>query len=101
MECIVHFEVMHPEGPKPLRGLIYLGEGEAPQEQQLIDMFKDMKFDVRLADRERLIFEPVSPNAGYSQIRITDLDTGKPDSGEDQELKQIIGQLLPKRPTGL
>jgi len=102
MECIVHFEVLHPGGPKQLRGLLFLDKETAgPTESQLIDMFKDMNFDVTLADREKLIFKPVTPKENYSQIRITSLDTGKEKFSEDRELKSIIGNLLPQRPTGL
>jgi hypothetical protein len=74
MECIVHFEVVHPEGPKPLRGLLFLDEGTTPNEEQLTGMFKDMKFDVRLEDREKLIFKPVSAGAQFLEIRITGFD---------------------------
>ncbi|WP_019913845.1 hypothetical protein [Paenibacillus sp. HW567] len=101
MECIVHFEVEHPEGIKNLRGLLFLDEDQSPGEQELISMFKDMKFDVRLDDREKLIFKPVNPGEKYSQIRITSFDTGKENSAEDHNLKSIVGNLLPQKPTGL
>ncbi|MHA6534428.1 hypothetical protein [Paenibacillus sp. BAC0078] len=101
MECIVHFEVEHPEGVKNLRGLLFLDEDQSPGEQELISMFKDMKFDVRLDDREKLIFKPVNPGEKYSQIRITGFDTGKENSTEDHNLKSIVGNLLPQKPTGL
>ncbi|KWX71734.1 hypothetical protein AMQ84_27970 [Paenibacillus riograndensis] len=101
MECIVHFEVDHTEGVKPLRGLLFLDEGQTPGEQELIDMFKDMKFAVRLDDREKLIFKPVNPGENYSQIRITGFDSGKPNSKEDHELKSLVGNLLPQKPAGL
>ncbi|WP_410513301.1 hypothetical protein PaeBR_02225 [Paenibacillus sp. BR2-3] len=102
MECIVHFEVLHPDGPKQLRGLLFLDEkSTGPSESQLIEMFKDMKFDVTLADREKLIFEPVNPGAKYSEIRIVSFDTGDEEFREDKELKSIVGNLLPQKPTGL
>ncbi|NUU61738.1 hypothetical protein [Paenibacillus agri] len=103
MECIVHFEVVHPEGPKPLRGLLFLDEGATPGEAELIGMFKDMKFEVRLEDREKLIFKPVNAGANYSEIRITGYDTGnaKDQHKEDHDLKSIVGNLLPQKPTGL
>lgn len=103
MECIVHFEVVHPEGPKPLRGLLFLDEGELPDEAQLIGMFKDMKFEVQLSDREKLIFKPVNAGANYSEIRITGYDTGNTQDAnkEDHDLKSIVGNLLPQKPMGL
>ncbi|UQZ34655.1 hypothetical protein C2I18_14655 [Paenibacillus sp. PK3_47] len=101
MECIIHFDVQHPEGPKSLRGLLFLEPGKVPTESELIGMFKDMKFDVRLEDSEKLIFKPVNPGANYSEIRITSFDGGKPGSTEDRELKSIVGNLLPQKPAGL
>lgn len=101
MECIVHFEVIHPEGPKQLRGLLFLEEGASPDESQLIGMFKDMKFDVRLEDREKLIFKPVNPGEKYSEIRITGYDGGKSKNPQDHDLKSIVGNLLPQKPSGL
>lgn len=101
MECIVHFEVEHPEGNKSLRGLLFLDDDQSPGEQELVGMFKDMKFNVRLDDREKLIFKPVNPGEKYTQIRITSFDTGKENSAEDHNLKSIVGNLLPQKPTGL
>ncbi|MCL6603338.1 MAG: hypothetical protein K6T94_10720 [Paenibacillus sp.] len=101
MECIVHFEVLHSDGPKELRGLLFLDKGSKPTESQLIEMFKDMKFDVTLADREKLVFKPVNSRDKYSSIRITSFDTGEEDFKEDRELKSLIGNLLPQRPTGI
>lgn len=101
MECIIHFEVLHQEGPKHLRGLLFLNKGEQPEESQLIEMFKDMKFDVSLEDREKLFFKPVSPAVNYSGIRITSIDMGDEKHQEDRELKSIVGNLLPRKPTGL
>jgi len=101
MECIVHFEVQHPEGPKQLRGLLFLDKESQPTEGQLIEMFRDMDFGVTLVDREKLIFKPVNPQEDYSEIRITSFDTGKEKFKEDRELKSIVGNLLPQKPTGL
>jgi hypothetical protein len=101
VECIVHFDVQHPEGPKSLRGLLFLEEGKVPGENELVEMFKDMKFNVRLADREKLIFKPVNAGESYSEIRITSYDGGKPGSKEDHDLKSIVGNLLPQKPSGL
>lgn len=101
MECIVHFEVLHPSGPKSLRGLLFVDEGAVPSESQLIGMFKDMKFDVRLDDREKLIFKPVNPAEDYSEIRITGYESGEGESGEDHDLRSIVKNLLPPDPSGL
>ncbi|WNS41743.1 hypothetical protein [Paenibacillus sp. MMS20-IR301] len=101
MECIVHFDVQHTEGVKSLRGLLFLEEGQTPGEQELVDMFKDMKFNVRLEDREKLIFKPLAPGEKYSEIRITSFDGGKKNSKQDNELKSIVGNLLPQKPAGL
>ncbi|MBY9079959.1 hypothetical protein KIH86_10195 [Paenibacillus sp. HN-1] len=101
MECIVHFEVVHPGGPKSLRGLLFIDDGAVPDESQLIGMFKDMGFDVRLDDREKLIFKPVNPASVFSEIRITGYDEGNGKSGEDHDLKSIVGNLLPRKTTGL
>lgn len=100
MECIVHFEVLHPEGPKRLRGLLFLDKGETPGEAELVEMFKDMKFNVRLEDREKLIFKPVNPG-DFIEIRITDFDNGQKKSATDHNLQSIVGNLLPQKPTGL
>ncbi|AIQ56002.1 hypothetical protein [Paenibacillus borealis] len=101
MECIVHFDVQHSEGVKPLRGLLFLDEGKTPAEQDLIGMFKDMNFNVRLEDREKLVFKPVAPGEKYSEIRITSFDNGKKSGKQDNELKSIVGNLLPQKPAGL
>ncbi|KGE19556.1 hypothetical protein [Paenibacillus wynnii] len=101
MECIVHFEVQHSEGPKQLRGLLFLDKGSKPSESQLIEMFKDMKFDVNMGNREKLIFKPVNPREDYSEIRVTEFDMGDEEVKEDRELKSIIGNLLPRKPTGI
>ncbi|SEU29764.1 hypothetical protein [Paenibacillus sp. NFR01] len=100
MECIVHFNVQHPQGDKSLRGLLFLDEGQTPGEQQLIDMFKEMKFNVRLEDREKLVFKPVNPADGYSEIRITGYNGGK-GGKDDHDLKSIVGNLMPQKPSGL
>ncbi|WP_379127907.1 hypothetical protein [Paenibacillus sp. sgz500958] len=102
MECIVHFEVLHKEGSKDLRGLIFIDKDSGPGENQLVEMFKDMKFNVTLVDREKMIFKPVNPADNYSEIRITSFDTGKEKNGSQEgELKSIVGNLLPQKPLGL
>lgn len=101
MECIVHFDVQHADGIKSLRGLLFLEEGKAPGEQELLDMFKDMKFNVRLDDREKLVFKPLNPGEKYSEIRITSFDGGHKSAKQDNELKSIVGNLLPQKPAGL
>ncbi|MEK3833127.1 MULTISPECIES: hypothetical protein [unclassified Paenibacillus] len=101
MECIVHFEVQHAEAVKPLRGLLFLEEGKTPGERELVEMFKDMKFNVRLDNREKWIFKPVAPGESYSEIRITSFDNGKKSSTTEGELKSIVGNLLPQKPTGI
>lgn len=101
MECIVRFEVKHKEGSKRLRGLIFMGSEHKPSEDQLVEMFKDMKYNVNLADREKLVFTPVDPRADYTLIRVTELDTGEKKYVEDTDLKNVLSTLMPKRPTGL
>ncbi|WP_151735730.1 hypothetical protein [Paenibacillus tengchongensis] len=100
MECIVHFDVVHQEGTKSLRGLLFLDKGEVPGEQELVGMFKDMNFEVRLEDREKLIFKPVKPDK-FTEIRITGFNSGNAGSKEEQELKSIVANLLPQKPSGL
>ncbi|WP_449600166.1 hypothetical protein [Paenibacillus sp. Marseille-Q9583] len=100
MECIVHFEVVHEDGPKKLRGLLFLDKGASPGEAELVEMFKDMKFNVRLEDREKLIFKPVNPG-DFLEIRITGYDNGQEKSKDDHNLKSIARNLLPQKPTGL
>ena len=101
MECIVHFEVLHPEGPKHLRGLLFLDDDMVPDEAQLVGMFKSMKFDVRLENREKLVFKPVNAGANFSAIRITELDTGQEKYKDDRELQKLVAHLLPQKPMGL
>ncbi|GAB6992107.1 hypothetical protein [Paenibacillus pini] len=101
MECIVHFEVKHKEGVKHLRGLVFVGKGETPDAEQLIGMFKDMHYNVILSDRDKLVFTPTDALASYSSIRVTSLDTGEQKYTEDRDLKKVLGNLMPQRPTGL
>ena len=98
MECIVRFNVLMKSETKQLRGLIFVKEGELPSHEQLIDMFKRMKYDVRLADPDQLLFKPVAPTAGYTAIRVTELDTGEKKYTEDRDLKAIVTQLMPPKP---
>ncbi|WP_068613965.1 hypothetical protein [Paenibacillus tuaregi] len=95
MECIVHFNVIHPEKTKELRGLILLAEGKAPTEEDFLSMFSDMGYQLRLSDREKLIFKPVNGDADYSEIRIQSLDTGEETYADDRNLKSVISNLLP------
>lgn len=97
MECIVHFEVMQEEEPKQLRGLIFLGKGEQPDEEMFIQMFSRMGYIVRLDDAEQLIFKPIDPSAPYRWLRIRELDTGEEKGAEDHELNSIVANLLPNR----
>ncbi|WP_018749792.1 hypothetical protein [Paenibacillus sanguinis] len=98
MECIVHFDVVHKEGIKELRGLIFIDEGEMPEESDLLQMFADMGYQLQLQDRENLIFKPTQPGADYEEIRVRRLDTGQTTYKEDGELKSILTHLLPKNP---
>lgn len=95
MECIVHFEVQHPQETKELRGLIFLKEGELPKEEDYLKMFEEMGYKLRLEDRDNLVFKPVEPGADYSQIRIRRLDTGEKSYKEDSELHSLLNNLLP------
>lgn len=95
MECIVHFEVHHPQGVKELRGLIFLKEGESPSEEDLLTMFQDMGYKLRLENRDSLIFKPMDPGADYDQIRVRRLDTGEKTYKEDTELRSLLSNLLP------
>ncbi|MCM3701324.1 hypothetical protein [Paenibacillus macerans] len=96
MECIVHFEVMHSEGPKELRGLIFLDEGKLPTEADFLKMFEEMGYKLRLTDRENLVFEPLGSGADYSKIRVRRLDTGEKSYKEDGELKSLLSNLMPR-----
>ncbi|MFD1910106.1 hypothetical protein ACFSQ7_48370 [Paenibacillus rhizoplanae] len=102
MECIVHFEVQHAEGVEPLRGLLFLEEGKTPGEQELVEMFKDMKFNVRLDDREKNGFSsPWLREKVIPRSALPALTTGRKSSKPEGELKSIVGNLLPQKPTGI
>ncbi|MWV45718.1 hypothetical protein GRF59_19060 [Paenibacillus sp. HJL G12] len=101
MECIVRFEVKYRQELKRLRGLLFIEKGKRPDGEQLIEMFKDMKYQVALTDPEKLIFTPVEPGSDYEYIRVTELDTGEEKYTEDHDLKKLIGSLMPQRPPGL
>ncbi|MEC0373385.1 hypothetical protein P9847_02730 [Paenibacillus chibensis] len=101
MECIVRFEVKYRQELKRLRGLLFIEKGKKPETRQLLEMFKDMKYEVALTDPDRLLFTPVAAGADYEYIRITELDTGEEKYTEDRDLKNLIGSLLPQRPPGL
>lgn len=95
MECIVHFEVVYPHEHKELRGLIFLNEGEKPSERDFLEMFQSMGFKLSVENGEQLTFKPAEAGAAYNMIRIRRLDTGEKTYKEDQELKSLLGHLLP------
>lgn len=103
MECIVYFNVVHQENEaKELHGLVIIDEGQAPTEQDYLNMFEDMGYHVRLQDREQLVFVPVDAGAKYKEIRIKRLDTGKDGPGsQDNDLKSVVANLLPSKPTSI
>jgi hypothetical protein len=93
-ECTVHFEVKHKLESKQLRGIIFLDGKKQPGVEQLLEMFKDMNYDVSVTDRDPLLFMAVDPAADYISLRITELDTGEEHYTEDRDLKSILGNLL-------
>ncbi|CAM4132268.1 hypothetical protein [Saccharibacillus endophyticus] len=97
MECIVHFEIMHGDEPKQLRGLIIVGKGEQPGEEKFVQMFARMGYKVRLDDAEQLIFKPLDPSADYRWIRIREVDSGQEKTKDDHDLNSIVANLLPDR----
>lgn len=99
MECIVHFEVVHEHQTKELRGLIFVDEGKQPTKEDLLEMFEQMGYKLRLADEEQMIFKPADSGAEYSHIRIKRLDMGDKEHKDDHDLKSIVGNLLPQKPT--
>ncbi|BFH60071.1 MULTISPECIES: hypothetical protein [Paenibacillus] len=101
MECIVHFEVKNRQEIKRLRGLLFIEKGKKPSAEQLIEMFKDMHYEVALTEPDRLLFTPTKANEEYEYIRVTELDTGEEKYTEDRDLKNIISTLMPQRPPGL
>ncbi|HEY2492300.1 MAG TPA: hypothetical protein VGI33_05255 [Paenibacillus sp.] len=95
MECLVHFEVKHKnKETKQLRGLIFLNDQQQPGDEQLLQMFRDMKFNMVIADRDTLLFKPVDPSADYVSIRIIELDMGEDRYTEDRDLKTILSNFL-------
>ncbi|MGM1047183.1 hypothetical protein SAMN05661091_5328 [Paenibacillus uliginis N3/975] len=101
MECIVHFTVMNEEGPKKLRGLIFVDKGKLPDSSQILEMFHDMEYKVAQDTDDELVFRPVDAGEKYKYIRVNELDMGKDKYTEDRNLKSIVTNLLPKGPTGL
>jgi hypothetical protein len=93
-ECIVHFEVKHKVESKQLRGIIFLDRKKQPGVEQLLEMFKDMNYNVTVTDHDPLMFTPVDPAADYRSLRITELDTGEEQYTEDRDLKSILNNLL-------
>lgn len=100
MECIVHFTVMYKEGPKKLRGLIFVDKGKLPDSGQVLEMFHDMEYQVAPDENEALVYRPTAPGATYKYIRVNEMDIGQDKYTEDRNLKSIVSNLLPKR-TGL
>ncbi|MGF7047008.1 hypothetical protein J2T13_001510 [Paenibacillus sp. DS2015] len=95
MECLVNFVVKHKnQETKQLRGLIFLNDQQRPGDEQLLQMFRDMKFDLVVADRDTLLFEPVDPSSDYISIRIVELDMGEDRYTEDRDLKTILSNFL-------
>ncbi|HEY4392225.1 MAG TPA: hypothetical protein VGN02_12840 [Paenibacillus sp.] len=98
MECIVHFDVQHEEGIKSLRGLIFLQEDKKiPSESDLLQMFEEMGYKLRLDDRDKMIFVPSEPRSDFDWVRIRELDTGDKTYKEDGELRSVIGNLMPQK----
>ncbi|WP_228468800.1 hypothetical protein [Paenibacillus sp. JNUCC32] len=101
MECIVHFTVGHKEGPKKLRGLIFVDKGETPTGEQLLDMFHEMEYRVVPDPHDELLFKPENGAESYTYIRVSELDMGQERYTEDRNLKALLNELLPKQRTGL
>ncbi|MEX3620667.1 hypothetical protein VVS51_29970 [Paenibacillus glucanolyticus] len=101
MECIVHFTVGHKEGPKKLRGLIFVDKGKSPTGQQLLDMFHGMEYQVVPDPHDELLFRPENSAETYTYIRVNELDLGQERYTEDRNLKSLLNELLPKQRTGL
>ncbi|GGH38038.1 hypothetical protein [Paenibacillus segetis] len=96
MECIIHFEVVHENSVKELRGLIFPEEGKTPSEKDFLLMFEDMGYKLRLEDRDNLVFKPTDPGAEFNYIRVRKVDTGEKSYKEDSELKSVVSGLLPR-----
>ncbi|WP_127576330.1 hypothetical protein [Paenibacillus barengoltzii] len=101
MECIVHFDVVHKDEVKHLRGLLFLDQGKTPTEADYLQMFDEMGYKLRLEDWEHLVFKPTEAGADYSEIRVRRLDTGEKMYKEDGELKTLLTHLLPQEPKPL
>ncbi|WP_200860820.1 hypothetical protein [Paenibacillus vortex] len=102
MECIVHFTVGHKEGPKKLRGLIFVDKGKSPTGQQLLDMFHRNGIPRWcLTPHDELLFRPENSAETYTYIRVNELDLGQERYTEDRNLKSLLNELLPKQRTGL
>ncbi|WP_211184638.1 hypothetical protein [Paenibacillus lemnae] len=101
MECIVHFTVGHDEGPKKLRGLIFVGEGEMPTGDQLLDMFGSMGFQVTPDPQDSQLFLPSGSDSTFTYIRVNELDIGQEKHVEDRNLKSVLNNLLQKNRFGL
>ncbi|WP_138495046.1 hypothetical protein [Paenibacillus pinistramenti] len=103
MECIVHFDVVHENETKELRGLIILNEDRKPAEQEYLNMFADMGYtNLRLEKQEPLTFAPAGGGAGFKEIIIRKLDNGNEEEHfEDQHLKNLVGNLLPGKPESI
>lgn len=97
MECIVHFELIREDKVSPLRGVVDIEPGTKPSIDQLLQMFKDMDLGVTLENADRYIFSSLQPDDRY-KIQVKKFDTGdkKEQSGEDNELKSIISNLMPQ-----
>ncbi|NWL90397.1 MULTISPECIES: hypothetical protein [unclassified Paenibacillus] len=97
MECIVHFDVHHKDGIKPLRGLIFLQEDrKIPTERDLLQMFEDMGYKLKMDDRDKMIFVSTESGSDYDWIRVRELDTGEKTYKEDGELRSVLSNLMPQ-----
>ncbi|MNJ51810.1 hypothetical protein D3C77_471250 [compost metagenome] len=101
MECIVHFDIVHEQGAKELRGLIFVDDDKSPSKEDLLEMFEQMGYKLRIVDEDQLIFKPVDSGVDYSQIRVKKLDMGQKEHKDDHNLKSIVGNLLPQKPSSL
>ncbi|MFI2856023.1 hypothetical protein ACH6EH_02660 [Paenibacillus sp. JSM ZJ436] len=98
MECIVHFTVVQKDGPKKLRGLIFVEQGERPTGEDLIGMFANMDLHVVPDPDDSQRFLPAGLDPDFRYIRVNELDLGEEKHQEDHNLKSILNELLsPKR----
>lgn len=97
MECIIHFTVVHEEGPKKLRGLVFVDKGKLPDGDQILEMFRRMDYKVVPDPNEELVYRPADAGEKYKYIRVNELDVGETKYTEDRNLKSIVSNLLPKR----